>query len=102
MIDTVIYIKFRILILQFEFYIRDEENLNPGNNLFVTGLSMRTGDRELEDIFSKYGKVSYSINKNSIMRIYVCIIFLYFCTFVLFSNWSCLKYFIGLESPNYV
>ncbi|CAG8553019.1 4390_t:CDS:2 [Funneliformis caledonium] len=35
----------------------DEENLNPGNNLFVTGLSMRTGDRELEDIFSKYGKV---------------------------------------------
>ncbi len=38
-------------------YIRDEENLNPGNNLFVTGLSMRTGDRELEDIFSKYGKV---------------------------------------------
>jgi transformer-2 protein len=49
-----------------KFYIRDEENLNPGNNLFVTGLSMRTGDRELEDIFSKYGKVNKSVNINTL------------------------------------
>ncbi|KNA04357.1 hypothetical protein SOVF_200450 isoform A [Spinacia oleracea] len=31
---------------------------NPGNTLFVTGLSSRVTQRELEDFFSKEGKVS--------------------------------------------
>ncbi|KAG9302145.1 hypothetical protein G9A89_020579 [Geosiphon pyriformis] len=36
----------------------EEEDVNPGNNLFVTGLSIRTEDRDLEEYFTKYGKVS--------------------------------------------
>nr|CAG8447255.1 7335_t:CDS:2 [Entrophospora candida] len=35
---------------------RDEET-NSGNSLFVTGLSVRTSDRDLDEFFSKYGKV---------------------------------------------
>ncbi|CAO2833776.1 unnamed protein product [Amaranthus hypochondriacus] len=35
---------------------RDESN--PGNTLFVTGLSSRVTERELEDFFSREGKVS--------------------------------------------
>ncbi|RKO87651.1 hypothetical protein BDK51DRAFT_21282, partial [Blyttiomyces helicus] len=31
---------------------------NPGHNLFVTGLSHRTRDEDLEDVFGKYGKIS--------------------------------------------
>ncbi|KAJ3051001.1 hypothetical protein HK097_008024 [Rhizophlyctis rosea] len=31
---------------------------NPGHNLFVTGLSHRTKDEDLEKEFSKYGKIS--------------------------------------------
>ena len=30
---------------------------NPGNNLFVTGLSTRTTESDLEDYFAKEGKV---------------------------------------------
>ncbi|KAI8368235.1 uncharacterized protein BYT42DRAFT_504010, partial [Radiomyces spectabilis] len=30
---------------------------NPGDNLFITGLSIRTSSAELEELFSKYGKV---------------------------------------------
>ncbi|CAG8508299.1 13616_t:CDS:2 [Ambispora leptoticha] len=36
----------------------EEDDINPGNNLFVTGLSIRTEDRDLEEYFSKFGKVS--------------------------------------------
>ncbi|RKP23092.1 hypothetical protein SYNPS1DRAFT_19156, partial [Syncephalis pseudoplumigaleata] len=31
---------------------------NPGNNLFVSGLSSSVTERDLEDAFSKYGKVA--------------------------------------------
>ena len=30
---------------------------NPGNNLHVSGLAMRTTDQDLEEIFGKFGKV---------------------------------------------
>ncbi|KAI9027297.1 hypothetical protein CLU79DRAFT_33874 [Phycomyces nitens] len=30
---------------------------NPGDNLFITGLSGRTTSAELEELFNKYGKV---------------------------------------------
>ncbi|CAI5468324.1 unnamed protein product [Closterium sp. Yama58-4] len=36
----------------------DDEARNPGNNLYVTGLSMRTTEVELEKHFSKEGKVA--------------------------------------------
>ena len=31
---------------------------NPGNNLHVSGLSGRVEERDLEDAFAKYGRVS--------------------------------------------
>lgn len=31
---------------------------NPGNNLHVSGLHARVEERDLEDLFSKYGRVS--------------------------------------------
>lgn len=34
-----------------------EEDANPGDNLFITGLSVRTTGADLEDLFGKYGKV---------------------------------------------
>ncbi len=34
-----------------------EEALNPGNNLYVTGLSTRVTEKDLEDLFSREGKV---------------------------------------------
>ncbi|ORZ16226.1 hypothetical protein BCR42DRAFT_414600 [Absidia repens] len=34
-----------------------EEELNPGDNLFVTGLSSKTSSAQLEDVFSKHGVV---------------------------------------------
>ncbi|KAG0049964.1 hypothetical protein BGZ83_005232 [Gryganskiella cystojenkinii] len=34
-----------------------DESVNPGNNLFVNGLSMKTDVADLEDLFGKYGKV---------------------------------------------
>ncbi|KAI3834276.1 hypothetical protein MKX03_030083, partial [Papaver bracteatum] len=34
------------------------DSLNPGNTLYVTGLSSRVTERDLEDHFSKEGKVS--------------------------------------------
>lgn len=37
---------------------RGRVETNPGNTLFVTGLSSRVTQRELEDFFSKEGKVS--------------------------------------------
>ncbi|OAD05140.1 hypothetical protein MUCCIDRAFT_124939, partial [Mucor lusitanicus CBS 277.49] len=30
---------------------------NPGDNLFITGLSIRTNGADLEELFVKYGKV---------------------------------------------
>ncbi|KAI9233383.1 MAG: hypothetical protein BYD32DRAFT_373501, partial [Podila humilis] len=30
---------------------------NPGNNLFVNGLAIKTENSDLEDLFGKYGKV---------------------------------------------
>ncbi|KAL3527261.1 hypothetical protein ACH5RR_011917 [Cinchona calisaya] len=36
---------------------RSESVANPGNTLYVTGLSMRVTERDLEDHFSKEGKV---------------------------------------------
>ncbi|XP_024535340.1 serine/arginine-rich splicing factor SR45a isoform X2 [Selaginella moellendorffii] len=35
----------------------DEISCNPGNNLYVTGLSTRVTEKDLEDYFSKEGKV---------------------------------------------
>ncbi|KAG1113744.1 hypothetical protein G6F42_014377 [Rhizopus arrhizus] len=37
--------------------IREEEDINPGDNLFITGLSIRTNGADLEELFVKYGKV---------------------------------------------
>ncbi|KAI8328719.1 hypothetical protein BC941DRAFT_457630 [Chlamydoabsidia padenii] len=34
-----------------------EEEINPGDNLFVTGLSSKTSSAQLEEIFSKHGAV---------------------------------------------
>lgn len=36
-----------------------EEVSNPGNTLYVTGLSTRVTERDLEEHFSKEGKVGY-------------------------------------------
>jgi RNA recognition motif-containing protein len=35
----------------------DRGDANPGNNLHVSGLSTRVEDRDLEEIFSKFGRV---------------------------------------------
>ncbi|KAI9141993.1 hypothetical protein BKA69DRAFT_356270 [Paraphysoderma sedebokerense] len=38
---------------------RDERgDVNPGNNIYVKNLATRVNEKELEDLFSKYGKVS--------------------------------------------
>lgn len=37
---------------------REEEDINPGDNLFITGLSIRTNGADLEELFVKYGKVN--------------------------------------------
>lgn len=34
-----------------------EEALNPGNNLYVTGLSTRVTEKDLDEHFSEEGKV---------------------------------------------
>ncbi|KAI7824421.1 hypothetical protein BC939DRAFT_450305 [Gamsiella multidivaricata] len=34
-----------------------DESINPGNNLFVNSLSVKTQPSDLEDLFGKYGKV---------------------------------------------
>uniref|UniRef100_A0A453TEY1 RRM domain-containing protein n=2 Tax=Aegilops tauschii subsp. strangulata TaxID=200361 RepID=A0A453TEY1_AEGTS len=40
------------------FRSRDKDDVrNPGNNLYVTGLSTRTQETDLEKFFSKEGKV---------------------------------------------
>lgn len=39
----------------------DEQDINPGDNLFITGLSIRTTGADLEALFEKYGKVSKNI-----------------------------------------
>ncbi|KAJ3089791.1 hypothetical protein HK102_005490, partial [Quaeritorhiza haematococci] len=36
----------------------DDGSVNPGSNLFVTGLSIRCKDEDLEQLFGKYGKLS--------------------------------------------
>ncbi|CAO3682104.1 unnamed protein product [Rhizopus stolonifer] len=33
------------------------EDENPGDNLFITGLTIRTSGPDLEDIFNKFGRV---------------------------------------------
>ncbi|KAF9162671.1 hypothetical protein DFQ26_003355 [Actinomortierella ambigua] len=35
----------------------NDDSVNPGNNLFVNGLSSKTETSDLEDLFGKYGKV---------------------------------------------
>ncbi|KAG0032686.1 hypothetical protein BGZ81_010297 [Podila clonocystis] len=35
----------------------NDESVNPGNNLFVNGLAIKTENADLEDLFGKYGKV---------------------------------------------
>ncbi|KAG0238747.1 hypothetical protein BGW42_002613 [Actinomortierella wolfii] len=35
----------------------NDDSANPGNNLFVNGLSSKTENTDLEDLFGKYGKV---------------------------------------------
>ncbi|KAJ3149329.1 hypothetical protein HDU86_006964 [Geranomyces michiganensis] len=36
----------------------DDGESNPGNNLYVTNLSLRTRERDLEKLFGEYGKIS--------------------------------------------
>ncbi|KAJ3092010.1 hypothetical protein HK102_011637 [Quaeritorhiza haematococci] len=36
----------------------DDGSVNPGTNLFVTGLSLRVRDEDVEQLFSKYGKLT--------------------------------------------
>jgi len=40
---------------------RSEDDRNPGNNLYVTGLSARVTEDDLEKFFSKEGKVCSQI-----------------------------------------
>jgi transformer-2 protein len=35
----------------------EDHDTNPGDNLFVTGLSYKTASADLEELFNKYGKV---------------------------------------------
>lgn len=35
---------------------------NPGNNLHVSGLSTRVEDRDLDEVFSKFGRVSFLLS----------------------------------------
>lgn len=37
----------------------NDSGTNPGNNLHVSGLAHRVDNRELDSLFSKYGKVSF-------------------------------------------
>lgn len=37
---------------------REEDAVNRGNTLYVTGLSSRVTERDVKDYFSKHGKVS--------------------------------------------
>ena len=39
----------------------DPEEQNPGDNLFITGLTTRTNSADLEELFNKYGKVGRKI-----------------------------------------
>lgn len=43
---------------------RDDYAVNPGNNLFVTGVALDCTDEELNDLFGKFGKIS----RSNIMR----------------------------------
>lgn len=43
---------------------RSSDVVNPGNNLHVSGISLKTDDRDLEELFSKYGRVI----KSQLMR----------------------------------
>lgn len=36
---------------------KDADDQNAGNNLFITGLAPETKEGDLENVFSKYGKV---------------------------------------------
>lgn len=47
-------------MLVVDLYACREEVVNDGTTLYVTGLSTRVTERELEDHFSKEGKVSAS------------------------------------------
>lgn len=46
-------------LLTLKWHDRGEEVVNPGNTLYVTGLSTRVTERDLEDHFSKEGKVRF-------------------------------------------
>ncbi|KAJ3159910.1 hypothetical protein HDU86_001174 [Geranomyces michiganensis] len=46
------------LSLRYPHSFNDEGENNPGNNLYVTNLSLRTRERDLEKLFGEYGKVS--------------------------------------------
>lgn len=43
---------------------RSSDVVNPGNNLHVSGISLKADDRDLEELFSKYGTVT----KSQLMR----------------------------------
>ena len=45
-------------ILNYCLFCREEEAVNRGNTLYVTGLSSRVTEREIKDYFSKEGRVS--------------------------------------------
>ncbi|OAE26045.1 hypothetical protein AXG93_3437s1030 [Marchantia polymorpha subsp. ruderalis] len=50
-------IVFEPLLLLFRFKKFRHDALNPGNNLYVTGLSTRVNEKDLEEHFSREGKV---------------------------------------------
>lgn len=55
-----LFLLFEIRVLFFR--SRDSvDAVNPGNNLYVTGLSTRVTSSELEDFFNKEGKVPNSL-----------------------------------------
>lgn len=60
------------------------EVVNPGNTLYVTGLSTRVTERDLEEHFSKEGKVRFFTCFDYIFKSTVLV--LTFCFFSLFFS----------------
>jgi len=48
---------------------REEDAVNRGNTLYVTGLSSRVTERDVKDYFSKHGRVSDFIQSLSLISL---------------------------------